>query len=505
MVGALLREPYRREFSAPRPGRERRSEAIDLAGAGRDHAFDFVAAGLTPPVGCDPHLMTFAPDTFWRGETHRMCDRPGAVSRLLEELAGAGVSQAVIVSAVATPPPHRLSVPRLEIQHRLGEFLAAAESAALRDALELARLRFDSVYLICPAHNPVGVFDVGGAYDDASDRRQDLVGTDGARLRGRVPPVHRTGRRRQRRTSRPRHLPDLSMHRDTRIVHAGYRKTGEPGPFLAGPQFSSTFTSPGDPAAHALTYGRFHNPTWTAWEEALRSLEGGDVVAFASGMAAVSAVFGVTLRPGDVLVLAADCYYTIRRMAAAWLEAIGVQVRLVPTRDNAQLGALEGARLLWLETPTNPMLDVCDIRALADAARARGALVAVDNTTATPYLQQPLALGATFVVASDTKAMSGHSDLILGHVGTTDAQLADALRLWRTQHGAIPGPMEVWLAHRSLPTLPLRLTPPVRHGGGTGGVPRSPARRGGRLLSWPVDPSRPRRSRRARCRPSDRS
>jgi hypothetical protein len=175
VVGGLLREPYRHEFSAPRAGRERRSEAIDLAGAGRDHAFDFIAAALTPPVGCDAHLITFAADTFWRGETHRLCDRPGAVSRLLDELAGAGVSQAVIVSAVATPPPHRLSVPRLEIHHRLGEFLAAAESAALRDAMELARLRFDSVYLICPAHNPVGVFDVAGAYDEASDRRQDLV------------------------------------------------------------------------------------------------------------------------------------------------------------------------------------------------------------------------------------------------------------------------------------------------------------------------------------------
>jgi hypothetical protein len=175
VVGALLREGYRQEFGAPRPGRERRSEAIDLAGAGRDHAFDFVAAALTPPVGCDAHLMTFGADTFWRGETHRTCDRPGAVSRLLDELASAGVSQAIIVSAVATPPPHRLSVPRLEAQHRVGEFLAAAESAALRDAMTLARLRFDSVYLICPAHNPVGVFDVAGAYDDASDRRQDLV------------------------------------------------------------------------------------------------------------------------------------------------------------------------------------------------------------------------------------------------------------------------------------------------------------------------------------------
>ena len=247
------------------------------------------------------------------------------------------------------------------------------------------------------------------------------------------------------------------MHRDTTFVHAGYRGPGEPGPFLVGPQFSSTYTAPGDPAANSLTYGRFHNPTWTAWENALRSLEGGDVVAFASGMAAVSAVFGVVLRPGDVLVLPSDCYYSIRRMAAGWLEAIGVDVRLVATRGDAMREALDGARLLWIETPTNPMLDVCDIRALADAARERGTLVAVDNTTATPYLQQPLALGATFVVASDTKAMSGHSDLILGHVGTADASLADALRLWRTQHGAIPGPMEVWLAHRSLPTLPLRV------------------------------------------------
>ena len=176
VVGALLREPYRHEFVAPRPDLERRSEAVDLSGAGRDHAFDLIAAGLTPPLGCDAHMMTFGADSYWRGETHRVCDRPGAVSRLVEELAAAGVSQAIIVSAVAAPPPpHRLNVLRLEIRHRLGEFLAAAESAALRDATEMARLRFDSVYLIRPAHNPVGAFDVGGAYDEASDRRQDLV------------------------------------------------------------------------------------------------------------------------------------------------------------------------------------------------------------------------------------------------------------------------------------------------------------------------------------------
>ncbi len=176
VVGALLREPYRQEFVAPRQDSERRSEAIDLADSGRDHTFDLVAAGLSPPVGCDPHLLTFGVDSYWRGETHRLCDRPGAVSRLLEELAAVGVSQVIVVSAVAAPPPpHRLSVPGLDVRRRLGEFLAAAESAALRDAIEMARLRFDSVYLICPAHNPVGAFDFAGAHDEASDRRQDLA------------------------------------------------------------------------------------------------------------------------------------------------------------------------------------------------------------------------------------------------------------------------------------------------------------------------------------------
>jgi cystathionine gamma-lyase len=221
---------------------------------------------------------------------------------------------------------------------------------------------------------------------------------------------------------------------------------------------SSTFVAPGDPTTHGLTYGRFQNPTWTAWEEALGALEGGEVVAYASGMAAVTALFGVCLKPGDLVVLPSDCYYTTRVLASNWLASIGVQTRLAPTRDNAQAGALDGARLLWIETPTNPQLEVCDIRELVAVARTKGVLVAVDNTTATAYLQQPLALGADFVVASDTKALTGHSDLVLGHVAAANPEQAAALRTWRTQHGAIPGPMEVWLAHRSLATLPLRLT-----------------------------------------------
>src|SRR5262245_35996783 len=246
------------------------------------------------------------------------------------------------------------------------------------------------------------------------------------------------------------------MHRDTAILHAGYRSPHDAGFSLAGPQFTSTFTTPGEPAQHSLTYGRFHNPTWTAWEEALGVLEGGTTIAYASGMAATAAVFGVTLKPGSVLVLPADSYYSTRVVASSWWKSLGVEVRQAPTRDNAQAGMLDGATLLLIETPTNPQLDVCDMRALIEAAQARNVLTAVDNTTATAYLQQPLAMGATFSLASDTKMLTGHSDIVLGHVATTDPDRVTALRTWRTQHGAIPGPMEVWLAHRSLATLPLR-------------------------------------------------
>ena len=253
--------------------------------------------------------------------------------------------------------------------------------------------------------------------------------------------------------------PDVKitgMHRDTAILEAGYRH--DAGPFVAGPQFSGTYTAPGEPANNALTYGRFHNPTWSAFEEALGVIDGGQAIAYASGMAAVQAVFGTTLRPGDTLVLPDDCYYTTRLIAKNWLEPMGVHTRLAPTRDNAQGKVLAGAKLLWIETPTNPQLDVCDIRELARAAAAAGALVAVDNTTATGYLQDPLALGAHFAVASDSKALTGHSDIILGHVTARDTKHVEALRTWRTQPGAIPGPMETWLAHRSIATLPLRLS-----------------------------------------------
>ncbi|HWA58786.1 MAG TPA: cystathionine gamma-lyase [Gemmatimonadales bacterium] len=247
------------------------------------------------------------------------------------------------------------------------------------------------------------------------------------------------------------------MHRDTLILQAGLPDHRAPGAFLPGPQFASTFVSPGDPAAHQYTYGRFNNPTWNAWEAALEVLEGGPALAFPSGMAATAAIFGVTLKPGDVVVLPAEAYYTTRTFAQTWLAGYGITVRLAPTRGEGQASALAGARLLWIETPTNPGLEICDLEKLIGLARAAGVLTAVDNTTATAALQQPLALGATFSLASDTKALTGHSDLLLGHVATRDAEWMMRLRTWRTQYGVIPGPMEVWLAHRSLGTLPLRL------------------------------------------------
>jgi hypothetical protein len=176
VVAALLREPFRHDFVAPRAGEERQSEIIDFAGTGGDLPLDIIAAALTPPVACDPHLVTFGVDTYWRGETHRLCDRPGACTRLLDELADAQVTQAILVSAVAAPRvPHRLAAARLEPRHRLGEFLAAAESAALRDARQTASFRFDSVHIISPAHNAIGPFDLSGAYDEASDRWTDLT------------------------------------------------------------------------------------------------------------------------------------------------------------------------------------------------------------------------------------------------------------------------------------------------------------------------------------------
>jgi len=244
----------------------------------------------------------------------------------------------------------------------------------------------------------------------------------------------------------------------TKVIHAGLPQGGQGEPFRSGVTFAGPFHASGDPKAVPYTYGRYHNPTFTQYEKALGELEGGTTIVFASGMAAITAVFGITLRPGDILVMPTDSYYNARSIAENYFTEMGVTIRKIPTAINELGDAITGAKLLWLETPANPGLDVCDIRGLAKEAHDNGALVAVDNTTATAIGQSPLALGADFSVSSDTKAMTGHSDLIMGHVATRDEQLANKLLAWRTQMGPVPGPMEVWLAHRSLATLELRLS-----------------------------------------------
>lgn len=244
----------------------------------------------------------------------------------------------------------------------------------------------------------------------------------------------------------------------TRVIRAGLPPVSQGEPFHRGPTFAGPYHLSGDPSGSAYHYGRFHNPTWTAYEQAITDLESGSAtVVFSSGMAAVAAILGVTLKAGDVLVMPSDAYYTARMLSNGFFTTLGVDVRMAPTAGNAQRAHVQGAKLLWLESPSNPGLDVCDIALLAEAGHAAGALVVVDNTTATCLGQQPLARGADFSISSDTKATTGHSDLILGHVSVRDNSWADQLRAWRTQMGSVPGPMEVWLAHRSLATLELRM------------------------------------------------
>jgi cystathionine gamma-lyase len=247
------------------------------------------------------------------------------------------------------------------------------------------------------------------------------------------------------------------MRDGTRVVRAGLPPFSQGEPFLPGPTFANPYHLMGDPSSSPYSYGRYHNPTWTHFERALSELEGGMAVIFASGMAAVTAVFGSVLRPGNILVMPSDGYYTARMLAEGYFASFGIQVRLVETGGHDHMRYLDGATLLWLETPTNPGLDVCDLTALVAAAHERGVLVAVDNTTATVLGQQPLAYGADFSVSSDSKALTGHADLLLGHVAAREPSWAHLLSTFRSQQGAIPGPMEVWLAHRSLATLDMRL------------------------------------------------
>jgi cystathionine gamma-lyase len=247
----------------------------------------------------------------------------------------------------------------------------------------------------------------------------------------------------------------VSHSDSTRVVRAGLPAPEQGQPFMPGPVFAAPFHLQGEVASSEWAYTRYGNPTWARYEQALAELEGGEVVLFASGMAAASALLLTALAPGSAIAMDHGCYRGVRILAENHLEPRGVDLRLAAPERLAD--ALDGADVIWMESPSNPKLEVYDLAALAEAAHAAGAIVVVDNTTAGPLQQKALELGADYVLTSATKHLSGHADVMLGYLATSDPGRAQALRDWRTQSGSVPGPFEVWLAHRSLATYALRL------------------------------------------------
>ena len=255
----------------------------------------------------------------------------------------------------------------------------------------------------------------------------------------------------------------VEVREATRIVRATLAEARAQGPLHAGPIFASKFHLKGNAEGAGYTYGRSGNPTWTELETALGVLEGREgseavgVRVFGSGLAAVAAVFGAVLRPGDTVVLPAGMYFGARKLLEQMYVPMGAKIRTLAASELNDAGKLAGARLVWVDTPSNPGMEVTDIFEVAEAAHAVGALVAVDNSTATPLGQRPLDLGADVSVCSDSKAMCGHSDLVIGHVATRSAELLAGVDEERNLRGGIAGPMEAWLLLRSLSELPLRL------------------------------------------------
>lgn len=219
---------------------------------------------------------------------------------------------------------------------------------------------------------------------------------------------------------------------------------------------ASTFHLSAEESSDHDFYGRASNPTWRDLEAALAQLEGAaSTLVFGSGMAAITAALRALAKPGRVLVIPADGYYQVRRYAAEYLAPLGVTVR--EAMSSEMVDAARDADVVLAETPANPTLDVVDLHALAAVCRGRGARLLVDNTTATPLGLQPLSLGADLVVASATKALSGHSDLLAGYVAGSQPELMAAIARERLLAGPILGVFEAWLLLRSLGSAGLRI------------------------------------------------
>ena len=243
----------------------------------------------------------------------------------------------------------------------------------------------------------------------------------------------------------------MDKHIETTAITAG-RPDIAPDAALNPPVvLTSTFHSGGP-----IGYGRYGNQTWSALESAIGELEGGSTLIFSSGMAAISAVFSI-LPIGAPIVASNQGYSGVMTLLNGFHESGRLEVRFVDVvKTNEVIGAMQGAALVWLESPTNPCLDVAELEILIAHAKKLGIGVAVDNTFATPLVQKPLAMGADIVMHSVTKFLSGHSDLLMGSLSTNDPELLKRLTDSRSFNGSIPGPFETWLALRGLRTFPLR-------------------------------------------------
>ena len=250
------------------------------------------------------------------------------------------------------------------------------------------------------------------------------------------------------------------MDFETRAIHDGQEPDPATGALTVPIYQTSTFVQEAVGEHKGYDYARVSNPTRTALQLCLASLEGAEHgIAFSSGLGATTTLMHL-VNPGDRVVAVADVYGGVYRMFSQVYEPKGYEFEWVPADEvNENLAAHldEKTRIVWLETPTNPLLNVIDIRSAAEAAHAAGALVVVDNTFASPYLQRPLEHGADIVVHSTTKYLGGHSDLIGGVAATSDAALAERLRFLQNALGAVPGPFDAWLALRGLKTLAVRM------------------------------------------------
>ncbi|HET8583282.1 MAG TPA: cystathionine gamma-synthase [Jatrophihabitans sp.] len=248
---------------------------------------------------------------------------------------------------------------------------------------------------------------------------------------------------------------------NTRAIHAGQEPDPRTGAVAVPIYQTSTYKQDGvGGLREGYEYSRSANPTRTALEEALAALEGGARgLAFASGLAAEDTLLRTVLRPGDHLILPGDAYGGTYRLIARVLAPWGVEFTPVPLGDLAAVQAAlrPSTKLIWCETPTNPLLGIADIAALATLAHEAGAHLVVDNTFASPYLQQPLALGADVVVHSTTKYLGGHSDVVGGALITADAALGDELAFHQNSMGAVAGPFDAWLVLRGIKTLGVRM------------------------------------------------